>query len=421
MQTGDVAIQFNNLSMQDNKKKRKPRKSKNKTQLNAKSTSFQPDQDYHATFPDPIDMAPKQPRRRQQDPNLVRYVPYDDYAPSSYRSLAFHSINPATQRYPDPVAPPPPPTFRPINRHPSSFFVPSHAADPHHPAHVHPTRSHIFFDDLAPYFSQPYIQPELPVPEYNQSRRSTRQAARQSPSQQPVQLPPASQPIQRQRFRSPKPDKRPRAVGKLLRPTPSLPYLVNSLVTSPTLDRPKSLLVVLDLNGVLAFRKKRTKGYKPRPNLDTFLDYLFDSHHVMIWSSGMPENVERIIERMLSSKQRKQLVAIWSRDKLRLPDNLFGEKVQVYKQLSWVWEDPTLQMNAPLGGWSQRDTVLVDDSIDKAAAEPHNLIEVDEFTGEPEQSENTTLLDVIAYLERIRWHENVSAEMRATPFVVSKP
>lgn len=195
---------------------------------------------------------------------------------------------------------------------------------------------------------------------------------------------------------------------------------MNSLVTSPRLDRPKSLLVVLDLNGVLAFRKKRTKGYKPRPNLGTFLDYLFANHHVMIWSSGMPENVERIMGHMLSYERQQKLVAIWSRDKLRLPAHLFSEKVQVYKQLSWIWEDPTLQLNAPLGGWSQRDTVLVDDSIDKAAAEPHNLIEVDEFTNSAAQKENSTLLDVISYLERIRWYENVSAEIRAAPFVAPK-
>ena len=192
------------------------------------------------------------------------------------------------------------------------------------------------------------------------------------------------------------------------------------MVTSPRLDQPKTLLVILDLNGVLAFRKKRTKGYHPRPNLDPFLDYLFANHHVMIWSSGMPENVERIMEKMLTPEQREKLVAIWSRDKLRIPPNLFAEKVQVYKQLSWVWEDPTLRTNAPLGGWSQRDTVLVDDSIDKAAAEPHNLIQVDEFINSAAQKENTTLLEVIDYLERIRWHENVSAEMRVAPFVARK-
>jgi hypothetical protein len=140
----------------------------------------------------------------------------------------------------------------------------------------------------------------------------------------------------------------------------------------------------------------------------------------MIWSSGMPENVERIMARMLSPERQQKLVAIWSRDKLRLPAHLFGEKVQVYKQLSWIWEDPTLQLNAPVGGWSQRDTVLIDDSIDKAAAEPYNLIEVDEYTGIPAQSDNMTLLHVIAYLEHIRWYENVSAEMRAAPFIVPK-
>jgi hypothetical protein len=176
----------------------------------------------------------------------------------------------------------------------------------------------------------------------------------------------------------------------------------------------------LDLNGVLAIRKKKTKSYTPRPQLNVFLDYLFTNHHVIVWSSGMRENVESIMSRMLSPERQQQLVAIWSRDKLRLPAHLFAEKVQVYKQLSWIWEDPTLQLNAPLGGWSQRDTVLIDDSIDKAAAEPYNLIEVDEYTGIPAQSDNMTLLHVIAYLEHIRWYENVSAEMRAAPFVVPK-
>jgi hypothetical protein len=65
--------------------------------------------------------------------------------------------------------------------------------------------------------------------------------------------------------------------------------------------------------------------------------------------------------------------------------------------------------------------VLIDDSIDKAAAEPYNLIKVDEYTGISAQDENTTLLHVIAYLERIRWYGNVSAEIRAAPFVVPKP
>ncbi|KAG9550986.1 HAD-like protein, partial [Aureobasidium melanogenum] len=428
MQTDKVASQMNHLSVQEQPKKRKPRWSKTKKREQAASKSSL--QDQHAAFPPPLALPTDQPRPPHQHPNLVRYVPLDASFPaSSYRSPDFHTINSTAQDYPSPIAAP---TFTPINRHPSSFFVPSYANYPPPPPPFWiPQPQHSCAPPLA-FHSQPHFKPEVSSSLVAASRASARgpahTTARQSHTQQgddkfshsdlSRRLPHDNQDPE---VRTPRPsDKRARAIGKLLRPTPSLPYLMNSLVTSPKLDRPKSLLVVLDLNGVLAFRKKKSRAYRPRPNLDTFLDYLFANHHVMIWSSGMPENVERIMGHMLSYERQQKLVAIWSRDKLRLPDHLFSEKVQVYKQLSWIWEDPTLQMNAPLGGWSQRDTVLVDDSIDKAAAEPHNLIEVDEFTNSAAQHENTTLLDVISYLERIRWYDNVSAEIRATPFVASK-
>ncbi|KAH0337895.1 HAD-like protein, partial [Aureobasidium melanogenum] len=422
MQTDKVASQMNDLSVQEQPKKRKPRWSKTKKREQAAiKSSLQ--QDQHAAFPPPLDLSTEQPRPPDQDPNLVRYLPLDTSFPeASYRSSGFRAINSSAQDYPPPVAPP---TFTPINRHPSSFFVPSYAAHlPPPPPFWTPQTQHSYAQPLA-FHSQPHFQPEVShgsthAPVNTTSRQSHTWQGNDTFSNSDLsrRLPHDNQDPE---VRTPRPsDKRARAIGKLLRPTPSLPYLMNSLVTSPKLDRPKSLLVVLDLNGVLAFRKKKSRGYKPRPNLDTFLDYLFSNHYVMIWSSGMPENVERIMGHMLSYERQQKLVAIWSRDKLRLPAHLFSEKVQVYKQLSWIWEDPTLQMNAPLGGWSQRDTVLVDDSIDKAAAEPHNLIEVDEFTNSAAQHENTTLLDVISYLETIRWYDNVSAEIRAAPFLAPK-
>lgn len=428
MQSDTIAIQLDHLSVQEQPKKVKTRWSKARKREQAANKSLH--QDQHAVFPSALDNLPhQQPRPQQQEPNLVRYVPSGkSYPDSSYRSQQFRSVDPTQQDYPPPAAPQTfqQPTWTPINRHPSSFFEPSYANYLPPPPSVPHTEQ--VFAPLLPFSTQTCIAPELPVLSGNASH-STRKAGRPTHPQQENressnsdrsrQVP---QDIQDPEVRTPRPsDKRARAIGKLLRPAPSLPYLVNSLVTAPKLDRPRSLLVVLDLNGVLAIRKKRTKSYTPRPQLAPFLDYLFANHRVMIWSSGMPENVERIMARMLSEERQQQLVAIWSRDKLRLPAHLFGEKVQVYKQLSWIWEDPTLQLDAPLGGWSQRDTVLIDDSIDKAAAEPYNLIEVDEYTGKPAQNENMTLLHVIAYLEHIRWYENVSAELRAAPFVVPRP
>jgi hypothetical protein len=441
MQSDTIANQMDDLSVKEQPKKQKTRWSKAKKREQAAIKSHQ---DQHAAFPSPLDNVTHQPPRRQHqdqqpnpepNPTPVRYVSSGQSHPdSSYRSQGFRSINPTQQDYPPPAAPPAfhPPTFQPINRHPSSFFVPSNSnyLPPPPPPLPFPTPQHqLFFPPPLPFFAQPFFPPELPGPLDTVSHPSARRAGRPPKTQQgngraftPDLIRQVPQDTQDPDVRTPRPsDKRARAIGKLLRPAPSLPYLVNSLVTSPKLDHPRALLVVLDLNGVLAIRKKRTKSYTPRPQLAPFLDYLFANHHVMIWSSGMPENVERIMARMLSYERQQKLVAIWSRDKLRLPAHLFAEKVQVYKQLSWIWEDPTLQLNAPLGGWSQRDTVLIDDSIDKAAAEPYNLIEVDEYTGSPAQDENTTLLHIIAYLERIRWYGNVSAEIRASPFVVPKP
>ncbi|KAK6001373.1 hypothetical protein QM012_002704 [Aureobasidium pullulans] len=428
MQTENVASQMNHLSVQEQPKKRKPRWSKTKKREQAAiKLSLQ---DQHAAFPSPLSQPTERPRRPHQDSNLVIYVPFDDsFSDSFYPSPAFRSINSTAHDHPPPFAAP---TFQPINPHPSSFFVPSYTNSPPPPPPFLTAHTQHSYPQPGSFYPQTYFQPQFSSSLVAASHASARlpgpTAGHQSHTRQGHnnfsdsalnrRLPDENQDPE---VRTPRPsDKRARAIGKLLRPSPSLPYLMNSLVTSPKLDQPKSLLVVLDLNGVLAFRKKKSRGYKPRPNLDTFLDYLFVNHHVMIWSSGMPENVERIMGHMLSYERQQKLVAIWSRDKLRLPDHLFSEKVQVYKQLKWIWEDPTLQLNAPLGGWSQRDTVLVDDSVDKAAAEPHNLIEVDEFTNSSSQHENTTLLDVISYLERIRWYDNVSAEIRAAPFVASK-
>jgi hypothetical protein len=438
MQPDTIANQMNDLSVHAQPKKTKTRWSKAKKREQAAFKSSQ--QDQHAAFPSPLDNPThQQPRPQHQDhtPLPARYVSSGQSQPdpSSYRDQDFRSVNPTQQDYPPPAAPQPfhTPTFQPINRHPSSFFVPScgnYPPPPPPPFPPFPIPQHQqFFPPPPPFFNPPFIPSELPAPSNNNtSHASARRAGRPQISQQindrtfvPAFSRQSPQDIQDPEVRTPRPsDTRARAIGKLLRPAPSLPYLVNSLVTSPKLDRPRSLLVVLDLNGVLAIRKKKTKSYTPRPQLNVFLDYLFTNHHVIVWSSGMRENVESIMSRMLSPERQQQLVAIWSRDKLRLPAHLFAEKVQVYKQLSWIWEDPTLQLNAPLGGWSQRDTVLIDDSIDKAAAEPYNLIEVDEYTGIPAQSDNMTLLHVIAYLEHIRWYENVSAEMRAAPFVVPK-
>lgn len=143
-----------------------------------------------------------------------------------------------------------------------------------------------------------------------------------------------------------------------------------------------------------------------------------------------------MVAQLFTPEQHAKLVKIWSRDHLRLGVH-FNAKVQVYKQLTWLWEDPEVQASfstsvdvpfrvedgwkePPQAKWDQSNTVLLDDSIDKAASEPHNLIQVDEFTKETKLDGDDVLGHVLAYLESLKWEADVSATMRQRPFVNGK-
>jgi hypothetical protein len=189
-------------------------------------------------------------------------------------------------------------------------------------------------------------------------------------------------------------------------------------------DAPGKLLVILDLNGVLLYRERRKdpKKFDPRSDLAKFFEYLFANHEVMIWSSAKPENVESMVQNLFNEEQYSKLVAIWARDKLRLTPTQYAGRAQVYKQLSWVWEDTDIEakgLETGQGNWSQSNTVLVDDSALKASAEPHNLVEVPEFKGvAKEYSCGSVLSQIAGYLEDAKYATDVSYHMRNAPFKV---
>jgi hypothetical protein len=122
---------------------------------------------------------------------------------------------------------------------------------------------------------------------------------------------------------------------------------------------------------------------------------------------------------LFTKEQLDQLVAIWARDTLRLPQKAYNEKVQVYKQLSWIWGDKSVQAKNSdwRGVWGQDNTVLIDDSVEKAASEPHNIIQIEEFEGRQEQMKVDVLGQVVKYLEKLRKQRDVSAFIRRSPFV----
>ena len=142
----------------------------------------------------------------------------------------------------------------------------------------------------------------------------------------------------------------------------------------------------------------------------------------MVWSSATPTNVELMCEKLFAPHQKDKLVGIWGRDKLHLSPTQYNQKVQVYKQLRWAWGDHSVASSAPpsTGEWDQENTVLIDDSEEKAASEPYNLLKIDEYEGTAEQDELDVLGQVVEYLEKLSRQSNVSAYMRKHPFQFDK-
>jgi hypothetical protein len=204
------------------------------------------------------------------------------------------------------------------------------------------------------------------------------------------------------------------------RPSPSPLYIAEASKQPQSISTPRKLLIILDLNGTLLKRLKfnGSNDFIPRPHLHKFLHYIFAHHRVMVWSSAKPRNVQTLCNTLFTAEQQQQLAGIWARDKLRLTPQAYVAKSQVYKQLSWVWEDAKIQASSSDGGekWSQANTVLIDDSTEKAASEPYNLVEIEEFEAREDQMQGDVLGQVIQYLETLRWQADVSAYMRSVPF-----
>lgn len=212
---------------------------------------------------------------------------------------------------------------------------------------------------------------------------------------------------------------KPARLSLLKRPEPTAAYLASANKDTVSTSQPRPLLVILDLNGTLLFRKNAGSNFVARPRMREFLHYLITNHKVMIWSSAKPINVNAMVDKIFSPEEKELLVGVWARDKLNLTSTQYNEKVQVYKQLSWIWKDEHIQSlhPDPQDWWSQENTLLIDDSLEKAASEPHNILRIDEFEATHDQMKLDVLGQVVRHMEVLKTERNVSAYMRVKPFV----
>lgn len=208
-------------------------------------------------------------------------------------------------------------------------------------------------------------------------------------------------------------------------PEPTAEYLEQASREAQRLAAPKPTLVVIDLNGTLLYRphKRNPSRFVERPLAREFLERCIDKYHVVIWSSARPENVRRMCARLLSPAYLRRVVAVWGRDRFGLTEHDYNQRTQCYKRLTRLWQDPDVAASHPRAAegasWSQADTVLIDDSAEKARSEPHNAITLPEFAGDLD--ENPRVLPLVEqYLDTLTMQLDVSAYIRANPFTVGK-
>ncbi|KAI4131185.1 MAG: hypothetical protein LQ338_001390 [Usnochroma carphineum] len=206
-------------------------------------------------------------------------------------------------------------------------------------------------------------------------------------------------------------------------PVPDPSYTAQSAIPATQLTCPQPLLLVLDLNGTLLYRSRASSNHRPRPSLQPFLTHCMSNYRVLIWSSATPPNVTTICSKIFTPKERKLLLGEWGRDTLGLTAQQYGAKVQVFKRLDRIWATDKIQRSHPDfangGRWSQTNTLLLDDSVLKASAQPYNAVVVPEFLKEGDADGTEILGQVVAYLERARIYDNVSSFVREQPFRVN--
>lgn len=210
-------------------------------------------------------------------------------------------------------------------------------------------------------------------------------------------------------------------------PEPTAAYTMRASFLPKRRPHPGPLLVVIDLNGTILHRpnRKNPTSFQARRHAHQFINYCVNTFWVVIWSSARPENVRPMVAELISSAALKQVVAVWGRDRFGLTSADYGARTQCYKRLTKLWDDPLVKSSYPRtregfkgGSWGQGNTVLIDDSAEKARSEPHNAITLPEFKGDMDEAWDVLPM-VHDYLNELCYQEDVSAYLRANPFKIS--
>ena len=136
-------------------------------------------------------------------------------------------------------------------------------------------------------------------------------------------------------------------------------------------------LIILDINGILCHRLSPIsthydhRSYNavisrtpiiPRPNLESFVDYLINHFCVAIWTSAKQNTADRILNSLIPNEAvQNKLLFVWTQDKCTkqqtFDDRSRKNKVIYQKELTKVWEEFPF--------WNTSNTLMIDDSPEK--------------------------------------------------------
>ncbi|CAO3623337.1 unnamed protein product [Cunninghamella blakesleeana] len=202
----------------------------------------------------------------------------------------------------------------------------------------------------------------------------------------------------------------PKATNPLTK-RPSMEYLDISKQPSTLLTDIQKQLLILDLNGTLLSRTRKRTGMFVRPNINNFLNYIFKNFQVMVWSSAQKNSVNRMLQ--LFEQDINRLSLIWDRSDMGLTIEQFHSKSTTVKDLQKIWD--TFDNNE----FNATNTILIDDSPSKSVLQPYNCISISTFNHTSSQFllyGDNELLNVIDYLNKLKYQSNVSNFIQSTPY-----
>ncbi|KAI9282312.1 hypothetical protein BY458DRAFT_497796 [Sporodiniella umbellata] len=171
--------------------------------------------------------------------------------------------------------------------------------------------------------------------------------------------------------------------------------------TLETKDAPRQLLV-LEMHRSL-FAKSGKKSFSGRPYCDRFQKYVQSHFDLVLWSNCS----EAILEGACALFPTAKLV--WNQSHERDCKARWSNR-RLCKDLRLVWER--------LPGYGPGNTLFLTHTLDTATGQPYNRLDLPVYSDKHSATTgDTSLLQLIDYLDRVRHQSNIPHFLRSHPFL----